>query len=206
MDTLIPVNTKVCKKCGEEKELCEFYKQKTTRDGYFSHCKQCDSNYHAGNYQKNKNKYVSGGCEIPNTKICPHCKIEKQINEFGINVGRKDGHQPYCKQCSRETGRIYSQNHRRKDKAYTYTSGRNSHLMRFYRLTNDEYNEMFQRQDGVCAICGNAEMINKKYGDIAFLCVDHNHKTNTVRELLCRTCNHMIGSAKEKPELLRRGA
>ena len=32
---------KICNKCREEKELEEFYKRKTNKDGYFCICKQC---------------------------------------------------------------------------------------------------------------------------------------------------------------------
>jgi hypothetical protein len=32
---------KVCSKCEEEKNICEFYKRKDTKDGYRSDCKKC---------------------------------------------------------------------------------------------------------------------------------------------------------------------
>ena len=33
---------KVCTKCKVDKELTEFYKQKSTKDGLFSQCKSCE--------------------------------------------------------------------------------------------------------------------------------------------------------------------
>lgn len=36
---------KHCTKCGEEKELAEFYKNRNKRDGYSSECKNCSLAY-----------------------------------------------------------------------------------------------------------------------------------------------------------------
>jgi hypothetical protein len=32
-------------------------------------------------------------------KICPCCKVQKQINKFSFDKSTKDGHRAYCKQC-----------------------------------------------------------------------------------------------------------
>ena len=34
-------NTKVCKKCGRELPVYEFYKADTNKDGLLGHCKEC---------------------------------------------------------------------------------------------------------------------------------------------------------------------
>lgn len=36
---------KICSKCQEEKEVCEFYTDKTKIDGYYSSCKDCKNTY-----------------------------------------------------------------------------------------------------------------------------------------------------------------
>lgn len=36
--------TKLCSKCGVEKDVGEFYKSKVTKDGYMYHCKECHKN------------------------------------------------------------------------------------------------------------------------------------------------------------------
>jgi Uri superfamily endonuclease len=46
------METKICKKCKEEKEICEFYKDKTKIDGLYSSCKSCKNKY----FEKNENK------------------------------------------------------------------------------------------------------------------------------------------------------
>jgi hypothetical protein len=72
------------------------------------------------------------------------------------------------------------------------TYARRHHLQRFYGITLEQYNEMFEKQGGVCAICGaKPSKVNgtkKKH-----LHVDHDHKTGKVRGLLCVTCNVKLG-------------
>jgi len=46
------MTTKRCSKCGEEKALCEFSKNKSTKDGLRSLCKTCDKAYKQANKEK----------------------------------------------------------------------------------------------------------------------------------------------------------
>jgi len=46
------MDTKICTKCGEEKELSEFYKKEISRNSFYSNCKECCKKY----YQNNKEK------------------------------------------------------------------------------------------------------------------------------------------------------
>lgn len=73
-----------------------------------------------------------------------------------------------------------------------------------YGLTEEDYNDMLISQGGVCAFCGEPP----KGGDgrDRILHVDHDHKTGKVRWLLCRGCNHLLGNAKESPEVLLKAA
>lgn len=48
--------TKVCTKCGVEKQLNEFYKDKLTNDGFMRFCKQCNKEYCRKRYNDNKEK------------------------------------------------------------------------------------------------------------------------------------------------------
>jgi len=65
---------------------------------------------------------------------------------------------------------------------------RDSNLKRSYGISLRDYDSMFERQNGRCAICGvHADSLSVS------LCVDHNHKTGKVRELLCRKCNFALG-------------
>jgi len=85
-------------------------------------------------------------------------------------------------------------------------AGRDSYLQQAYGITIEQYDEMFQAQNGVCAICENPEwIINNKTGDVRALSVDHDHVTGQVRGLLCTNCNKMIGHSHDNQRILARG-
>jgi len=71
-------------------------------------------------------------------------------------------------------------------------------LKRAYGMTPEQYDAMFKRQKGRCAIC--REQVPYRLG------VDHCDLTKVVRQLLCVPCNTGIGGLKHRPALLRRAA
>ena len=75
--------------------------------------------------------------------------------------------------------------------------GRKHRLQRNFGLTVDEYNAMFEKQNGCCAICGKHQDTFKKR-----LAVDHNHSTGQIRGLCCSDCNLGLGKFKDSKELL----
>lgn len=62
-----------------------------------------------------------------------------------------------------------------------------------YGLTIQQFDEMLQRQGGLCAICQRAFASNLPPH------VDHDHATDRVRSLLCGSCNRAIGLLGEDP-------
>lgn len=74
-------------------------------------------------------------------------------------------------------------------------------LQRFYGLSLAEYGEKLVAQGGVCAICKKGETA-VMHGKLKPLSVDHNHETGAVRDLLCSSCNHLLGHAREKRDVL----
>jgi hypothetical protein len=67
-----------------------------------------------------------------------------------------------------------------------------------YGISLADYDLMFQRQGGACALC-------KKKSNRT-LCVDHCHVTKGVRALLCHGCNSMLGFSGDDPDLLDAGS
>jgi len=71
-------------------------------------------------------------------------------------------------------------------------------LKKNYGITLVEYNSMIDNQEGKCAICGiHLDELTKK------LVVDHDHKTNIVRGLLCDKCNRGLGHFNDDIQILK---
>jgi hypothetical protein len=79
-----------------------------------------------------------------------------------------------------------------------------------YGIDRDTYIQMYEAQNGCCAICGDTKSIPNTsiYGMSTaaqrrnILMVDHDHKSSRVRGLLCQLCNTALGGFKDNPEAL----
>lgn len=121
-------------------------------------------------------------------KECNSCREEKSVEDFYKASRSPDKLQYACKQCTRERDRGPRREQRRE-----YAWKRK--LMLDFDMAPEDYWEMFEQQDGACAIC-RAEPDWKR------LAVDHDHETGEVRGLLCNSCNCGIGFFKESPALI----
>lgn len=66
------------------------------------------------------------------------------------------------------------------------------------------YSELFEEQQGLCAICREPEITKSASGKQRPLAIDHCHETGAIRGLLCTYCNTALGSMKDNPEVLLR--
>lgn len=124
------------------------------------------------------------------SKVCRDCRIDKPSIDFPKNQNNNDGLHSYCRSC----------NNARAKKSPNYKASiRKAQLFKFYGITPEDYDSMFAKQQGVCAICGEADDEKRKY-----LCVDHNHTTGVVRGLLCHNCNIGLGKFKDDINLLNK--
>lgn len=74
---------------------------------------------------------------------------------------------------------------------------RNRHLLKTFGITQDQYNEMLDKQGGGCAIC------KKQCSTSKSLAVDHCHATGKIRGILCQPCNTTLGKLDENIETLK---
>ena len=133
------------------------------------------------------------------TKKCKKCGQIKSLNDFHHNRTTNDGYKAFCKPCTLEYNRQHrSKNWRQLIKNYQHKY----RLKKKFRMTPEQYNVMFDNQNGKCAICKKFEA-RIAGGEITRLTVDHNHKTGIVRELLCLKCNAGLGHFNHDIEHLK---
>jgi hypothetical protein len=72
-----------------------------------------------------------------------------------------------------------------------------------YGITPEQYRTKKREQKNCCAICGKKETHrDHRSNKIRALSVDHDHSTNTIRDLLCGNCNRGLGMFLDSSELL----
>lgn len=69
---------------------------------------------------------------------------------------------------------------------------------RRYGMTPVEYDALFVKQDGVCALCGQEDKGNRH------LAIDHCHETGKIRALLCGSCNGGLGLFSDDVAMLEK--
>ena len=109
-------------------------------------------------------------------------KTKKQINEKNKKWGQEN--------------REYSKRHYQENIGLYWRRN-----LKRYNITPDDFNRMFIKQGGYCAICGEHQSEFKKR-----LHVHHDHGTGQVICLLCPKCNIGLGMFQDDPELLEKAA
>lgn len=138
-------------------------------------------------------------------KICWSCSEKKNIDLFYKDKSRKDGHTALCKSCSSKRSDAYRKTERGKETCrasslrYSRTNKgkikqRSFNLRYNYGMSEHDYMKMIEIQKNRCAIC-NDEFTETPH-------VDHCHKTNKIRELLCGRCNKAIGYFRDNVDNL----
>jgi len=122
-------------------------------------------------------------------RTCMTCGEEKLATEFYVRNKKTGVRHSACKQC--DSARVKKRHQENPERT------KNNDLKRLYGITLDEHTKMYEEQNSVCAIC-------KSGGDGKWkkLCVDHDHKTGKVRQLLCRNCNMVLGQVGDNTNLL----
>lgn len=150
------------------------------------------------------------------TKKCNKCLIEKPRTEFHKNNSIPSGIRSRCKKCEIERKqqpevrdainlRLRGSKHKTWRKQYMQDPtvkhmNRGHHLRKYWpgasaKEALENYDKLFQAQDGRCLLCGIHQDEYKRSFD-----VDHCHETGKVRGLLCTTDNRLVGLFETKFE------
>ena len=78
-------------------------------------------------------------------------------------------------------------------------SQKKSYLRIRYGITPEFYEGMLQGQDYRCAICGKELDLSR---GTRFTCLDHDHNTGKIRQILCHNCNKGLGHFFESEEIM----
>jgi hypothetical protein len=135
--------------------------------------------------------------DIEGRKRCPQCKEYKALSEYSPAKGKTFNVNAWCKVCIAK----------KRKAGYTLEKARTYHLLSTYGLTIEDYEEMLEQQNYVCACCGLPETRrtgrSRRSENVPMLHVDHCHGTGVVRGLLCSSCNQALGLLGEDPKRIK---
>jgi hypothetical protein len=167
---------------------------------------------------------------LPGNKFCNKCQITKSLLDFFNSSKTPDGKQSYCKECQNlyklEWGRqnpdkraatqkrykdkdpeAFNEYHRdwkraRKQEGKLLPVSPRYRIRKVCDLTISQEDYILNWSGGPCPICQKT-MAKRGCGrDLA--CIDHDHNTNKFRDLICGSCNTMLGFAQDDEHILLR--
>ena len=117
------------------------------------------------------------------TRACIDCGVVKIGEEFPLHRHPRgqDGFVslPRCHECHAKLKRDH-------------------HYKRTYGISAEDFDKLLSEQDGKCAICKK-----RGSGETGKFVLDHCHKTGKIRQLLCITCNVILGQVDDNPNMLQ---
>jgi len=123
------------------------------------------------------------------------CTLPVEDHPILRGVGRD--HRAGCAIAEDHVGPTSSNNCPACRKVNQRRTSRATGLRHRHQMTVVEYDHLFEKQQGRCAICERAQ-------EGLRLAVDHSHQTGERRGLLCRACNLGLGNFRDDPASLQR--
>lgn len=184
--------SKRCRKAEERRRAArrsrerqdEQYTKKTGLHPSKARCPHCDTVFERYNDFENRQgrrKFCSSECQQESLrlrtplreKVCPACGVTHRQKAV-----------KYCSDACREEGKKRS------------TKRKNEKKFRGHPITKEEYDALYEKQQGRCWICEEESM----------LVIDHCHTKGDVRGLLCGRCNSGLGFFRDRVALLNRAS
>jgi Autographiviridae endonuclease VII len=199
---------KKCSKCGVEKDLSEFYLQ---RGKPRAACKKCNEirlpfpkpKKIATNCGRCNVILTSENCKPSSFKLswalCHSCineynRTSEQSKKLTQNATRWSREH---KERRKEIVKKWDNAHRVERTQYAVNSQRKQK----YGITPEEFQAKFEKQGGLCEICKKPMTLLVAKSNLR-ACQDHDHVTGKNRDLLCSSCNLLLGNCFEKEDIL----
>ena len=135
-------------------------------------------------------------------KKCPGCGKELPWTKEFFNSHRRPNHPNalsyYCKVCS--SAYCTAWNKKPENRIRANDIKRRNKFKTKYKISEKEIQELMNKSMGCCSIC-NESLITPE-SRISYH-VDHDHKTDKVRGLLCGSCNRGLGQFRDSIEVLK---
>lgn len=133
----------------------------------------------------NRGKHSVSRRDAQGRKECQLCREWKPESDYRPHRATSDGLRARCQDCYKRT--------------YDPAASRARMLMRNYRLTPEQYEEMVAAQGDSCATCGTSSRGGSAWH------IDHDHSCcpgskscgECVRGLLCSDCNQALGMVRD---------
>lgn len=191
-----------CPDCKKDLPIDAFGRAKWRKEGISYRCKACNARrmkeWGAQNPEKrraasrstyrrwrDRNPIIAKSPFITSDgRLCRTCGIRKPDEEFVFDERGPNGRGWRCKACA-------------KIAAAKWVKENPLYRQYQYGISGAEVAALFDMQNGCCAICKKAISLNgnRKHGSAGH--VDHDHKSGTVRGLLCPPCNTALGGFKD---------
>lgn len=170
---------KTCTKCSCEKDESGFY-MRSNKKSIDSQCKECVKKRAVEWWDKNPDKRkISDRIYRSKNKV----KLYAAARKWALNNPEK--RKKICREWRRNNPGV--------ERNYRYSSK--------YGISLEDYNQLYDQQNGLCLICGKGESRTLK-GSITRLVVDHDHSNGKVRGLLCHACNYTLGIVGDDIKIL----
>lgn len=130
-------------------------------------------------------------CKSKKITCSQECRKARKIKRGAFKQSRK------CESCDRDFAPL--QHKQPCCKVCVPTAGAGVRWRKF-RLSQPSYEGMLLEQELACKIC------RKSFDDLPSnqIHLDHNHRTNKVRGILCQRCNTLVGSIESNRHLLEK--
>ncbi len=192
-----PGELRRCCSCKTVKPYSQFYRTERrgndTKSGYYRSCMACCKEKSLARFAKRK---LAPTVQVE-SKYCAACQHTKHHSLFTTNRTTRDWLSRFCIPCEQ----------RARDSDVDLPE----YLVRLrrwrrYKMTTEEFEALFAKQGGVCAICRKilnpaASRKGEKVSDRPV--IDHCHTTGKVRGILCHGCNMWLAKV-EHPNWIER--